>query len=112
MVSDLLIRIWKKNGMSEEWINKKLEEEGNNKVLIKKSSGEKQTRNRTKEFPETISFRIDDFLAERLNRYIYQQLNYSTKSKGAIYRHIFEKFLKSAYKEFGFDWGKRSNVKK
>jgi len=104
MITDILIKIWKRNGITDEEISKRLEAEGSNKVLIKQGNGEKQTRNRKKEFTQAISLKLDDFLAERLDRYVNQQLLYPPKSKGVIYRHIFEDFLKRAYDEYDFDW--------
>ena len=104
MVTEALIKIWKRKGKSEEWINKKLKEEGKNKVLVKKNNPKRLIRNCKKEFTATISFRISPFMAERLDRYVYQQLLYPTRQKGQIYRHIFENFLKRAYNHYGFDW--------
>ncbi len=104
MVSEILIKIWKNQGMSEEEINKKIDLEKGRRIKIDKKTGEIKKRNRKKLFSETISFRLTPFLAERLDRYIFQQLNYPTKRKGAIYRHIFKKFLKSFYKNNDFDW--------
>lgn len=104
MVTDILIRMWRNLGKSEDFINKQIDLEKGRRVRINKDTGEIKHRNRKKEFTQTISFRLSPFLAERLNRHIYQQLLYPTRRKGAIYRHIFTQFLKSKYIEYGFAW--------
>lgn len=120
MINPKLIEIWKRNGFSEEQIKEKLKSFGTPKEDIEESfeiypedesydiktfiNTGKKTRNRKKRYNHTITFVVDDFLFERLQRCMFDKETGLKFNRSVFYRQIFEDSVKNHHKNLGFDW--------